>query len=63
MLSFVLAAGHNVAVSFLTSHNTDYKWLALDVVFVNENDPDFIRYAIYDCWLREFLSLFYVRKV
>ena len=46
MLSFVLAAAHNVAVSFLTAHNTDYKWLALDVVFVNENDPDFIRYAM-----------------
>ena len=45
MISFVLAAGHNVAGVMLTTHSSDTKWFLDDVVFV-EGDPEVIRNAM-----------------
>ena len=46
MISFVLAAGHNVAGVMLTIPSSDSKWSFYYVEFINKDDPDKIRNAM-----------------
>ena len=46
MISFVLAAGHNVAGVMLTTHSIDIKWFFDYVQFINKDDPEKIRNAM-----------------
>ncbi|CAI8040133.1 hypothetical protein GBAR_LOCUS22359 [Geodia barretti] len=46
VISFVLAAGHNVAGVMLTTHSIDIKWFFDYVQFINKDDPEKIRNAM-----------------
>ena len=46
VISFALAAGHNVGRVFLNIVASPLKWLFLSVEFVNKDDPEKIRNAL-----------------
>ena len=46
VISFSLAAGHNVGRVFLNIAALPLKWLILSVEFVNKDDPEKIRNAL-----------------